>query len=46
MMTEHLTQEERGEGHVHHNALVQRLPQHLPHKLKQLQVVLVEAGRG
>lgn len=45
-MSEHMTQEERGEGDVHHDALVQRLTQHLTHKLKQLQVVLMEAGRG
>lgn len=45
-MSEHLTQEERGEGDVHHDALVQRLTQHLTHELEQLQVVLMEAGRG
>lgn len=45
-MSEHLTQEERGEGDVQHDALVQSLTQHLTHKLEQQQVVLMEPGRG
>lgn len=45
VVAEHLTEEEGGEGHVHHDALVHGLAQHLAHKLEELQVVLVDVGR-
>lgn len=41
-----LAQEEGCKWHVHHNSLIHSLPQHLPHKLEELQVILVDVGCG
>jgi hypothetical protein len=46
VMVQHLGQEEGGKGHVHHDALIDRLADHPAHELEEVEVVVCRRARS